>query len=231
MICKPNFIIGLTGRAGSGKDTARAILQEHGFVGLAFADPIRDMIAMLFASNGINSSWMHERHLKEQVIPDLGVSYRHMAQTLGTEWGRSLQPDFWLRIAGAYMDSTQAATFDNLLFVISDVRFANEAAWVRARGGVVWRIERPGIAPVRAHASEAEIDQIEPDLTLHNTGSIDDLRKLIAIALVRQAAMVGVDAPELEPSEALCQCASLESLTAQELETGRCQECGKAVVA
>lgn len=51
------------------------------------------------------------------------------------------------------------------------------------------------------------------------------------IERTEQQAMPGVEVAELEPSEALCQCASLEALTAQELETGLCQECGKAVVA
>lgn len=54
---------------------------------------------------------------------------------------------------------------------------------------------------------------------------------MAARAQMEQPAAAGVAVPEMEPSEALCQCASLESLTAQELETGRCQECGKAVVA
>jgi dephospho-CoA kinase len=45
------FIIGLTGYAGSGKDTVRNILEaKHGFDGIAFADPIRDMLTALLES-------------------------------------------------------------------------------------------------------------------------------------------------------------------------------------
>lgn len=176
------FLIGLTGYAGSGKDSVRDILEtDHEFTGLAFAEPIRAMICELLTSNGIGSEWMYERTLKEQVIPQLGVSYRHMAQTLGTEWGRNLQTDFWLRIAQAYMEDL--SNHGHLHFVVSDVRFVNEAEWVKKQGGVIWHIRRPDVAPVRPHASEAEIEHIEADWTINNTGSLDDLKPTVLEAL------------------------------------------------
>lgn len=176
------FLIGLTGYAGTGKDTVRAILQDRGYIGLAFADPIRSMIRTLLTDSGIGDEWMDYREHKEQVIPALGVSYRHMAQTLGTEWGRNLQPDFWLRLAGAYMDDIYNDG-DETHFVISDVRFENEADWVRARGGVIWRVHRAAATPVRPHASEAEIEHIAPSWHIHNNGSIQDLRERVFDAI------------------------------------------------
>lgn len=44
-------------------------------------------------------------------------------------------------------------------------------------------------------------------------------------------ALAGLEVTELEPGEVLCQCVSMDGPTAQELETGLCQECGKAVTA
>jgi hypothetical protein len=168
-------IIGLTGYAGTGKDTVRQILeQRHSFCGFAFADPIRGMLRELLTSNGIDDRFIDDRDFKEVPIHELGVSYRHMAQTLGTEWGRSLAPDFWLRIAGAYMADVLA---DGEIedFVVSDVRFANEAEWIREQGGVIWRIERVAAVPVRAHASEAEIYHIVPDYVINNNSTIESL--------------------------------------------------------
>ena len=184
-------LIGLTGPAGCGKDTVRAILEEHGYNGLAFADPIRHMLRELFTSNGICTSFMDARNLKEAPIPQLCTRYRHLAQTLGTEWGRSVAPDLWLRLAASYMgdlsNSGELATDDGYArFVISDVRFANEADWVRQRGGVIWRINRPQAAPVRAHVSETEMQSIQPDVCVDNTDTLDHLRTQVQQALALQ---------------------------------------------
>ena len=176
------FIIGLTGHAGTGKDTVRAVLEESGFTGMAFADPIRGMLRELLTSSGISDCYMDERELKETIIPELDVSYRHMAQTLGTEWGRSLQSDLWLRLAGSFMDDL-AKSEQASHFVISDVRFQNEADWVREHGGQVWRVTRPAASPVRDHVSEREVDAIVADWTLDNSGTLVQLREAIASLL------------------------------------------------
>ena len=175
------FLIGLTGYAGTGKDTVRDILQGEGFAGFAFADPIRAMLRELLTSNGISECYMDERALKESPIEQLGVSYRHMAQTLGTEWGRRLADDFWLRIARAYLDDMQAQGETH--FCESDVRFVNEAQWVREQGGVIWRIERPQALPVRTHVSEAELYLFKADKTIDNSGSFDQLADQVHAAL------------------------------------------------
>ncbi len=177
-------IIGLIGYAGTGKDTVRAMLEQRGFVGLAFADPIRNMLRDLFASNGISEEYMDERALKEQPIPQLGLSYRHLAQTLGTEWGRRcLGEDFWLNIAKAYMADITTQTFDPPPFVISDVRIPNEAAWVKHRGGQIWRIVRNDAQPVRDHESERLIESIAYDRLIENNGTFDDLEEAVCAAL------------------------------------------------
>ena len=177
-------LIGLTGHAGTGKDTVRAMLEQRGFVGLAFADPIRQMIRDLFSSNGISESYMDERALKEQPIPQLGLSYRHLAQTLGTEWGRRcLGEGFWLNIAAAYMADITTQTFGPLSFVISDVRFPNEAAWVKQRGGQLWRIVRHDAPPVRDHDSERLIDSLPYDQRIVNDWTLDDLEEAVCAAL------------------------------------------------
>ena len=185
MTTTPTTIIGLCGPAGSGKDTVRSLLeQHHDFAGLAFAEPIRGMLRELFASNGISEDFIDDRALKEAPIPALGTSYRHLAQTLGTEWGRQcMGADFWLNIAGAYLADLKAQGYER--FVVSDVRFANEAAWVRAQGGVVWRVERPGLASVRAHVSEAQ--DFEADAVIDNSGNVLQLHNKVCTALCSQA--------------------------------------------
>lgn len=170
-------LIGLTGTAGSGKDTVRRLLEEHhGYSGLAFADPIRNMLRPLLADAGTSDEWMTDRDLKEATIPAIGTSYRHLAQSLGTEWGRSIEHEFWLRIASARLDFLQDQGLRR--FVISDVRFLNEAAWIKLLGGEVWRVERPSAEPVREHASE-KISHINPDRIIDNSGTVADLWKTV----------------------------------------------------
>lgn len=173
-------LIGLTGYAGTGKDTVRTVLQKHGFEGFAFADPMRNMIRELLQTSGVGEHWMDWRECKEEPMPVFGVSYRHQMQTLG-DWGRSFSEDFWLKNATAYMEKLKKQKAS--AFVVSDVRFANEAAWVRHHGGVIWRVHRDAAQPVREHVSESGVDDIRPDLTVHNNGTIEDLCAGVADAL------------------------------------------------
>ncbi len=169
------IIIGLCGSAGVGKDTAASYLEQaHGFVTYAFADPLRNMLEALLVEAGLDYAYIYERHLKEQPIPGLGLSYRHLAQTLGTEWGRALADDFWLRLAALNLGLPAAPIHDRI--VITDVRFPNEAAWVEQHQGRVVRIFRP-VAAVRAHTSEALVDQIVPWARIDNTGTVDQLHE------------------------------------------------------
>jgi hypothetical protein len=169
------------GAAGAGKDTVRHMLQKKGYFGMAFADPLRVMLAALLSQVGQAHAWMTDRTLKEQTNPALGYSLRHLSQTLGTEWGRQLDPDFWLRIANERMKNYQKTKH----FVFSDVRFQNEANFVRAAGGVLWQVSRPGLAPVREHISETAAQSIQPDDEIRNTGNLEALQIEVDWALRR----------------------------------------------
>jgi hypothetical protein len=168
-------LIGLTGYAGSGKDTVREMLErDHGFTGLAFADGIRTMLRALFSEAGISADWMDTRSLKEQPIDGLGVSYRHMAQTLGTEWGRvHMGRRFWLQIAQQRINELHRQ--GSRLIVVSDVRFDNESQWIKEQGGQLWRISRSATEAVRPHVSEHNIDTLKHDRWINNCGTVEDL--------------------------------------------------------
>ena len=169
-------IIGLTGPAGSGKDTVRQMLeQNHHCSGLAFADPMRAMLAPLLDLCGVGNEWMTQRELKELPIPGLGQSYRVLAQRLGTEWGRSIDPDFWIKVAAASMAEVMNIKGRDTVFVISDVRFDNEAQWVKDHGGVIWHIHRPSAQAVAAHQSENGIRPELVDLNILNKYTLREL--------------------------------------------------------
>lgn len=166
-------VIGLHGRARSGKDTvANFILAQRGGYIYSFADPIRAMLVPL----GIDMRDPYWQERKEEVIPAIGASPRRMMQTLGTEWGRQLiNPDIWLILAKQLLLNYGPG------MVIADVRFENEATWVREQGGRVVHIERPDNVAVEAHVSEAGIvfKGEEGDIKIVNGGSLEDLQQTI----------------------------------------------------
>ena len=65
---------------------------------------------------------------------------------------------------------------------ISDVRFPNEVAAIRAAGGRIWRVVRPvegATETWRLHESEAHVDQLDVDTTIINAGSLEQLADAI----------------------------------------------------
>lgn len=160
-------LIGLTGHKGSGKDTAAAALMPLGYTNLKFATPLKEMTRALFRSLGIpleQIDRMVEGDMKEcRSVRLPGHTPRYVMQTLGTEWGRDcMGEDFWVNVARA------RAAYHPGRRLFSDVRFRNEAQMIRDLGGVIIKIERPGLDIDLSHPSEQEIALIEPDVVFDN---------------------------------------------------------------
>jgi len=162
-------IIGLTGRKYSGKTTAAEALEGLGFEPQSFAWTLKMLARILMRDVGLTEQQIVEAQLhKEQAIPLLGVSFRYLCQTLGTEWGRThIHPDVWVMAAAHKVPPSQLVVFD-------DVRFENEAAMIRKRGGLIIHIKRPLHRETDNHASEAGIAFVEGDELVMNAGSKDD---------------------------------------------------------
>ena len=159
-------MIGITGRARSGKDTlADYLVKEYGFTRYAFADPMKDCLAQI-------PGWDH-RHmhgdLKDQVDPYYNVTPRHAMQRLGTECFRTLNPDFWIKVAERILDPYNEAPV-----VISDVRFENEAQFVRRRGLLI-HLRRPQAQADAQHQSEQGVFRIADDVLIENNGTVNQL--------------------------------------------------------
>lgn len=167
-------LIGIAAKAQSGKSTVAAMLVEHAnYKEASFAEPIRQFVCDLV---GLKRSELEP--VKEDVIPWVGKSPRQMMQTLGTAWGRDLvREDFWVQRC-----LQEIARADNTRFVISDVRFENEATAIRAAGGVILHLSRPnGARTVADHASEAGIERVSGyDFQIVNDGSLRDLQRKVA---------------------------------------------------
>lgn len=165
-------LIGIHGRARSGKDTlCQFLISYHGGYRYGLADPLK---AMLLAGFGIDMSDPYWETRKEEVIPALGKSPRQLLQTLGTEWGRTcVRDDVWLILA------QDALVREGPGMIIPDIRFQNEADWIRKLGGRLIHISRKSAAPVASHSSEAGVDVQGGDIVLTNDGTLEDLQQTV----------------------------------------------------
>jgi hypothetical protein len=177
------LLIGLTGRARSGKSTAAehlvgTYLLEH----YAFADPLRDGLMAIFNLDPTD----FEGDRKEQPLPWLERSPRQLMQSMGTEWARNtVHPDVWVKLAEQNLDYMTKALGAVLGFVVSDVRFENEADLIRRRGGTIVHISRADAQAVNPHVSEAGVAGTKDDLLMFNNGTIEEfLRSLDEVFLM-----------------------------------------------
>ncbi|MDM0006459.1 deoxynucleotide monophosphate kinase [Variovorax sp. J22G73] len=167
-------LIGLAAAAQSGKSTVAGMLvKRSGYQEISFAEPIRQFVCDLV---GIRREELEP--VKEDVIAWVGKSPRQMMQSLGTQWGREcVNQNFWCDRVIAEVTRNPGTRY-----VISDVRFENEARAIRNAGGVIIHLSRPdGRRTVVDHASEAGIRQVPGlDFRIVNDGTLDDLAQNVA---------------------------------------------------
>jgi hypothetical protein len=172
------MIIGFAGKKQVGKSTAAGVWAAAGFMRASFAGPMKEVAEHLLMCAGMSSHDVRffERH-KEEPMPIVGVTMRHFLQTLGTDWGRKLiHSDLWVMAAAARIESMLSEGQD---LVFEDVRFENEAAFIRERGGLIVHIERKTGA-VDPHESEIGIGVAFGDATIHNSYlTVDGLRAVV----------------------------------------------------
>jgi len=159
------MIIGLTGYKRSGKTTVATLLAESGWQVESFAAPIRRAVADLL---GMTQTQLDESKSDPVAWLD-GLTPRALMQTLGTEWGRARHPDLWVRALLRRISDELLSGFA-LQLVIHDVRFVNEAEFIRVIGGVVVRVDRPALRSYDPHDSEIPLPRHLVDYELPNHG-------------------------------------------------------------
>lgn len=158
------MLIGLSGYAGSGKDTVGNILVDHfKFTRVAFADKLKVVARRLHYWNGEKD--------------DLG---RLHLQTLGQVVREELGEFVWVNAALEQVDKWLFSSVgENEDFVVTDVRYPNEIEAIKVRGGQIWRVVRnlDTSSTTYNHPSEALRD-FDPmyDKYVYNLGTIDELR-------------------------------------------------------
>ena len=207
------MILGLTGAAGSGKDSVADILvAKHGFQRIAFADALYKEVSTAF---NVPITFLKTRETKEkrsarlslghcmegefaQVVrqikhrgnrpighSNIPYSPRQILQWWGTDYRRAQRETYWIDKARDRLLSGPDQDW-----VVTDVRFQNEADLVRELGGRLGLVLRPGVEPVAGHVSEAFWETCSPDLQIRNDGTLEELTETVtAVAILAMDAL------------------------------------------
>jgi len=172
------YLLGLLARSGHGKTSvARHLVETLGAEIRSLAGPLKRAVQNVFEFSDAQLWGTQEQ--KETVDPRYGFSPRWLLQRLGTEGLRGefgedvhlralllqLRREMTERQSGADLP----AAAEPRLYVVDDVRFSNDVRFIAEGGdgftGAVLKIVATDV-PTPAHgghASEAEIDAVDPN--------------------------------------------------------------------
>lgn len=183
------FKIAITGKANSGKNTTskllkQEILKKQGKISckyIAFADPIKQMIRLMFPN-------VPEKHLtgpskfRSEIIPgafkdDKPLTVRQVLIDIGMG-GRTYKHNIWL---DAFDASFQKFKNKDII-IVTDVRFRNEFDHLKSLGFYQIRLLRNSHLQLN-DVSETNQDSIkdeEYDYIIHNNGTLKDLKSQVS---------------------------------------------------
>jgi hypothetical protein len=124
---------------------------KESFIIVKFADVLKSVCITL---TGIEDQYSREG--KNTLIPELGMTVGELQQRVGTEVGRAIHPDIWVHALFKGWNR-----YPNEHWIITDMRFPNEAHAVRSRGGFLIRIDGSHTGPQGRdpnHTSETALD-------------------------------------------------------------------------
>lgn len=185
-----SILVGFSGKIGVGKTTLGDLLVAVAgdAVSCNFADMLKEEVAEIY---GIDVKRCYMQEEKNRPISDTEtLTVGEALQNVGA-LRRVARPNYWLERLAEHVCSLKQK-----LVVIGDARHTNEADWVRARGGLLVRLNGDP-AGVRAaskrdhtHRSETELDDYAAfDLVIDTdtTSAIDAAGIIFALLRVRYA--------------------------------------------
>lgn len=151
-----NQIIGLCGRAGSGKSTvARYLRDNYGAQVFALADPLKRMAMDIW---GFSEEQVYgDASIKEAPDPRTGITPRWALQKLGQAARDHLGGDVWIQRLLRRIERSEG------LCVVEDVRYRNEVVALRERGGIIFSLVCTDYLNARFSFNEHP-SELEPDL-------------------------------------------------------------------
>jgi hypothetical protein len=167
-------VIGIIGKKESGKTTL-AYMMERRFTqlvtpnpGIVFIRGFGDALKEMIVRAGFCT--------KEEVFQTKTDFSRMIMQKIGTEIIRDqVDPSFWIKKMDEFVQSARQINHREVYIIIHDVRFMNEAEYIRSKGGILIKILRTSSFE-DTHRSESEQDSINADQIILNDGSLSYLQ-------------------------------------------------------
>jgi len=178
-------VVALCGYSRVGKDTAAARLLSSGYqlgsTGERVAELLREINPCLILPGFLGGVRV------DTLFAELGYdgakslpAVRTLMQDTGSAV-KARQPNFFIRVVLEH----HRVTHPDAGLVIVGVRSAAEVAAVRAAGGVVLRIHRPGVGPLGGHRNDRDLDAVLADADIVNDDTVEVLHDQVEAALVR----------------------------------------------
>jgi hypothetical protein len=153
------MLIGLCGPAMCGKDS---ICRAIGWERMAFADELKSVCDEMLLGIGLNIyACSRHKEIARPILVEVGRA------------ARKVDPQHWI---ASVSYRTRRLIKDGFDVCFTDVRYANEVAFIHEQGGTVFRVHRPGYGPANTEEAEslAEISRLYPKLPeIHNDGTIE----------------------------------------------------------
>lgn len=169
------MLVGITGKAGSGKDTiGDYLVDKYKFQRISLADPIKRLVKDVFVLDDITVYDRIEREKTLKNWPDWSV--RKLLQFIGTELFRNNIDDaIWVKSLWLKIKENP-----DINYVICDIRFQNELDYFRnnALPGefICLKVVRDGCngaVGLQGHASESY--DLKADHVIYNNKSFENL--------------------------------------------------------
>ena len=190
------MILGISGKAGAGKDTVckmivytlwyynysqrlspfgiehynEQVLQYYNLINRIdwYQTSFADKLKQcLSIILKTNRSAFEDNEFKKCNIAWLGMSVRELLQKFGTAIRNEVCDDFWVKACLKDFE-------DDNNYLITDVRFKSEAKGIKEKGGIIIRVNRDG-AGAGNHISEVDLDDYSFDYVINNDGDMEDL--------------------------------------------------------
>lgn len=149
-----------------------------------FAGKLKDIASHL---TGVDIEDFEDQEFKktnlgpEWALNSSPMSVRDFLQKLGTDGLRNgLHDNVWVNALMSdykpieYGDDEQPHLPN---WIITDCRFPNEAQVIKDKGGIVIRIDRPGVEPINNHPSEVGLDHWNFDYKIVNNSDLFELKE------------------------------------------------------